>query len=97
MNASSHFKAKDTVFHERQPYAVNKATSYYFSRHADIVLVIDLFIDETKKHESYCPRISAKVSRLWAKEEYIYNNDGDAALQNWLNTIQKKEQTWAAV
>ena len=32
-----------------------------------------------------------------AKAEYIYKNDGEVALQNWLNTIHTKEQTWAAV
>jgi two-component system sensor histidine kinase PfeS len=60
--------------------------------------VIDLFIHKTEKSMSFIAQeYQQELVDYGATAEYIYNNDGDAALQTWLNTIQTKEQTWAAV
>lgn len=59
---------------------------------------IDLFIHKTEKSMSFIAQeYQQELVEYAEKAEHIYTNDGDAALENWLNTIQKKEQTWAAV
>ena len=60
--------------------------------------VVDILSNQAEQSMSYMAEQHKQELRDFAKQaEGIYINQGDAALELWLQELQQKEQTWAAI
>jgi two-component system sensor histidine kinase PfeS len=59
---------------------------------------IDLLTQKTEQSMSYIAKnYQQELVEYGKKAEHMYRNKGNAALKVWLDNLQAKEQTWAAV
>jgi two-component system sensor histidine kinase PfeS len=60
--------------------------------------VIDVLTQRTEQHMSFIAEEYQQELRSMAEEaEQIYSQQGESALTTWLEELQQREQTWAAV